>query len=59
MAKLGADAEMFGCVGDDNNRSQMIDNLKSFKNIPTGLAVISIGEGEGLGVSGLMGAGRT
>lgn len=54
MAKLGADVEMFGCVGDDSNGVQMIDNLKSFniktdniktlKNTPTGLAVISVGE---------------
>ena len=28
MAKLGAEVEMFGCVGDDDNGRRMLDNLK-------------------------------
>ena len=28
MAKLGAEVEMFGCVGDDENGKKMIDNMK-------------------------------
>jgi len=29
MAKLGAEVEMFGCVGDDENGKKMIDNMKN------------------------------
>ena len=28
MAKLGAEVEMFGCVGDDSNGKAMLDNLR-------------------------------
>ena len=56
MAKLGAEVEMFGCVGDDFNGTEMIQNLKNFniktenikilENVPTGLAIISVGEND-------------
>ena len=30
MAKLGAEVEMFGCVGNDENGKKMIDNMKNY-----------------------------
>lgn len=56
MAKLGAQVEMFGCVGDDSNGQKMIENLeqvgvrtdhiKVLKNVPTGIAMITVGEND-------------
>lgn len=56
MAKLGAEVEMFGCVGDDSNGQKMIDNLKSagvktdnikvLENVPTGIAMITVGDND-------------
>lgn len=54
MAKLGATVEIFGCVGDDSNGQKMIENfknnnvetkhLKIAKGIPTGIAIITLGD---------------
>lgn len=54
MAKLGAEVEMFGCVGDDSFGTQLIDNLKEtgvgtdhikrLNGIPTGMAFVTVGE---------------
>lgn len=56
MAKLGAEVTMFGCVGDDDNGQQMIDNLKrnhietgnikKIKGVPTGIAIITLGDND-------------
>ena len=56
MAKLGAQVEMFGCVGDDENGRKMIENLannnvqthniKIVSDIPTGIAIITVGEND-------------
>lgn len=56
MAKLGAEVEMFGCVGDDSNGQKMIENLKQagvktdnvkiLENVPTGIAMITVGEND-------------
>ena len=56
MAKLGAEVEIFGCVGDDDNGRRMLDNLKShgvktdhikiLEGIPTGIAMITVGEND-------------
>lgn len=56
MAKLGAEVEMFGCVGDDANGEKMLDNLnkvgvktehiKVLENVPTGIAMITVGEND-------------
>lgn len=56
MAKLGAQVEMFGCVGDDENGRKMIENLaanhvethniKIVSGIPTGIAIITVGEND-------------
>ncbi len=56
MAKLGADVEMFGCVGDDSAGKDLLENLKSVgvktehiriaDNVPTGLALITVGEND-------------
>ena len=54
MARLGAQVEMFGCVGDDDSGRKLLANLKAtgiatdcirvIPNVPTGLAVITIGD---------------
>ena len=54
MSRLGADVWMFGCVGNDAHGRTVMDNLKANKvhtefvqtleNVPTGLAVITVGE---------------
>ena len=54
MAKLGAEVEMFGCVGDDDNGRQMVENLianggktdhiKVAEGTPTGIAIITVGD---------------
>lgn len=56
MARLGADVEMFGCVGDDENGRQMLKNLRQegvgishvcvLKGVPTGMAMITVGESD-------------
>ena len=56
MAKLGAEVEMFGCVGDDSNGQKMIENMKNvgiktehikvLEGVPTGIAMITVGEND-------------
>lgn len=56
MARLGAEVEMFGCVGNDENGRKMLDNLKAsgvktdhigvLEDIPTGLAMITVGDND-------------
>lgn len=55
-AKLGAQVDFFGCVGDDEAGKQLIENLcnmgvetkyiRTVPNIPTGLAIITTGEND-------------
>ncbi len=56
MARLGADVEMFGCVGNDPNGSVLVENLvkegvatehlKKVDGVPTGVALITVGEND-------------
>lgn len=56
MAKLGAAVEMFGCVGADSHGQKMIENLKNvgvitdhikvLENVPTGIAMITVGDND-------------
>lgn len=56
MARLGADVEMFGCVGDDEagqkllkNMEDMgvgVSNIKTASGVSTGLALITVGEND-------------
>lgn len=56
MARLGAEVEMFGCVGDDDNGRRLVRNLEKegiktgnigvLKDTPTGIAVITVGEND-------------
>lgn len=56
MAKLGAEVEMFGCVGNDSNGEKMIenmknvgiktDNIKVLEDVPTGIAMITVAEND-------------
>ncbi|GFI37884.1 ribokinase [Lachnospiraceae bacterium] len=56
MAKLGAQVEMFGCVGDDAAGSSLVKNLqetgvetkciKTISGVPTGLAMITVGDND-------------
>ena len=56
MAKLGADVEMFGCIGDDENGQKLLANLrevgvktehiKTVKGVPTGIAMITVAEND-------------
>lgn len=56
MARLGAQVEMFSCVGDDEAGRKLIQNLrdagvetkhiKTVPGTPTGLAIITIGESD-------------
>ncbi len=56
MARLGAEVEMFGCVGDDDNGRKMMENLRAnhvktdhihvLPNVPTGLALITVGDND-------------
>ena len=58
MAKLGAEVEMFGCVGDDSNGEKMLENLKAvgvgtehiqiLKGVPTGIAMITVGDNDSI-----------
>lgn len=53
-ARLGADVEMFGCVGDDSAGESLVKNLheqgvktehiRTVPGIPTGLAMITVGD---------------
>lgn len=55
-ARLGGETRMFGCVGDDDIGRSMLENLqkngvntesvKAVQGIPTGLAVITVGEND-------------
>lgn len=54
MAKLGAEVEMFGCVGNDDNGRRMLDNLNRvgvktehiqvLEGVPTGIAMITVSD---------------
>ena len=56
MAKLGAEVEMFGCVGDDAAGTALVKNLQEMKvetkciktvpGVPTGLAMITVGDND-------------
>lgn len=56
MAKLGAEVEMFGCVGNDGAGEALISNLKQhgvrtenikvIENVPTGIALITVAEND-------------
>ena len=56
MARLGAEVEMFGCVGNDENGRKMLDNFKAegvktehikvLEDVPTGLAMITVGDND-------------
>ncbi len=56
MARLGAEVEMFGCVGNDGNGQSLLRNLeaegiktghiKILEGTPTGIALITVGEGD-------------
>lgn len=56
MAKLGAQVEMFGCVGNDDAGRTLIQNLKDvgietshikvMEGTPTGIAMITVGEND-------------
>ncbi len=56
MAKLGAEVEMFGCVGDDAAGESLVKNLrdtgvqtghiKVVPGVPTGLAMITVGDND-------------
>lgn len=56
MARLGAEVEMFGCVGDDSNGRMLLDHLKQegvktehirkSANAPTGAALITVAEND-------------
>lgn len=54
MARLGADVEMYGCVGNDPNGEMLVDNLaaegvateciEKVDGVPTGVALITVAE---------------
>lgn len=56
MAKLGADVEMFGCVGNDSAGKELVQNLRDMgvqtdhirtvAGVPTGIALITVGEND-------------
>lgn len=56
MARLGADVAMFGCVGNDDNGKKLTaklkgegintENIKVVEGVPTGLAIITVGEND-------------
>lgn len=56
MARLGAEVEMFGCVGDDDNGKLLLKNLQGagvrtdhvrvLEGVPTGLAMITVAEND-------------
>lgn len=56
MARLGAEVEMFGCVGNDGNGMALLKNLKDegiktehiqvLDDVPTGIALITVGDND-------------
>lgn len=56
MARLGAKVSFFGCIGNDDNGNKVIENLSNenidtsnistITNVPTGIAIITIGEND-------------
>lgn len=56
MAKLGAEVEMFGCVGNDENGQKLLKRLNEvgvktehvavLENVPTGIAMITVGDND-------------
>lgn len=56
MAKLGAEVEMFGCVGNDGAGDSLLQNLKQVgvitdhiqvvEGVPTGIALITVGDND-------------
>lgn len=56
MGKLGADVEMFGCVGNDGAGEALVSNLKQsgvrtehikvVEGVPTGIAMITVAEND-------------
>lgn len=56
MARLGADVEMYGCVGNDANGKQLVENLQKegvgcshirvIDGKPTGVALITVGDND-------------
>lgn len=54
MAKLGAEVEMFGCVGNDENGRTLLkrlnevgvktDHVAVLEDVPTGIAMITVGD---------------
>ncbi len=56
MARLGADVAMFGCVGNDDNGRKLTaklkeegintDGIKVIDGVPTGLAIITLGDND-------------
>lgn len=56
MARLGAEVEMFGCVGDDDNGKLLLKNLQGagvgtghirvLEGVTTGLAMITVAEND-------------
>lgn len=56
IAKLGGSVEMFGCVGDDaagktlienlKNNGVGVSNIKTVKGVPSGVAIITVGESD-------------
>ena len=58
MARLGADVEMFGCVGNDSAGKALIQNMKEagietshikvIEGTPTGIAMISVRENDNI-----------
>lgn len=56
MARLGADVEMYGCVGNDSNGEMLLENLaaegvviehiEKTDEAPTGVAMITVGEND-------------
>lgn len=56
MARLGAEVEMFGCVGNDSNGAAMLENFKKqgvktdhiqvLDGVPTGTAIITVGDND-------------
>lgn len=56
MARLGAEVEMYGCVGDDANGKQLVEKLTQegvitehiavVEGVPTGVAMITVGDND-------------
>lgn len=56
MAKLGAEVEMFGCVGNDENGRILLERLQEvgvqtdhiavLSDVPTGIAMITVGDND-------------